>query len=97
MGEEQATQFKQAGLAACAAIVMGSIGPWANLVGFISISASGTDGDGVITLVIGIAAAMVFAFSATFNKGVGVLLLILGGAAGGIGTPASACFKITTI
>ena len=42
------------GYGACLVIAIGSIGPWATL-GFIT--ASGTDGDGILTLILAVAAA----------------------------------------
>ncbi|MEY4174801.1 MAG: hypothetical protein RI900_1966 [Actinomycetota bacterium] len=62
-------------LAAGALVVVGSLLPWAKVLGFISVS--GTDGDGKITLVLGaLAIAGLFVRKASSLIGVAVIFLL---------------------
>ena len=44
-----------------AGLVLGSLLPWVQIVGIMSVSVAGTDGDGVFTLILGIVVALLFA------------------------------------
>lgn len=61
-------------------VCVGSMGPWASVLFF---SVAGTEGDGVITLIIGVVAALIAGFSLTrpSNGKFLVMALLLGGAA----------------
>jgi hypothetical protein len=64
-------------LGAAAAIVIGSLGPWATALGGI-VSANGTDGDGVITLILAlIALAGLWAYWQEPRRGAAVGVLVL--------------------
>lgn len=72
-------------IASAVLVIVGSLGPWVSLVApFVgSLSVSGTEGDGKITLGCGIAAAVMLAFLVTSNQS-GVWLGLFAGIALGI-------------
>lgn len=77
-------------IAAAALVIVGSLGPWVSIVApFVgSLSVSGTDGDGKLSLVCGLAATVLLAFLVTSNRSsvwLGVLAAVVLGIAGAIG------------
>jgi hypothetical protein len=74
-------------LAAAAALVLGALLPWAKAsAGFISVSKAGTDGDGVITLILGLAVAVLalVAWKPQQHQVAVILGLLAGVAAGAV-------------
>jgi hypothetical protein len=69
------------GIAGCAAVVVGSLGPWATLATAIGdVSIAGTSGDGALTIVAALVAAGGFATSFWWMRWLGALTALIVGA-----------------
>jgi hypothetical protein len=79
-----ATELKVLTFGGAAGLIVGSLLPWVKAeAGFISVSKNGVDGDGVFTLVLGAAIALVFLLSRRPRRAA-VAVTILGGIAAAI-------------